>query len=178
MGRASATEQPGQRPGGHAPEVNELFSLDERQTILLAANMRQVQARSAADITVCQELGAACVTAQMYEETAALPLNGSVVLPDYFFRNLGVAWSQLIRLEPEEGSRAGAKQRATAAFLRYLRFGTISDGDRKAIEEGVLSLIPAPNHPRGAMETQQRQQPQQQQQPPQQQQPQQQPQQQ
>ena len=62
MGRASATEQPGQRPGGHAPEVNEFFSLDERQTILLAANMRQVQARSAADITVCQELGAACVT--------------------------------------------------------------------------------------------------------------------
>jgi len=33
----------------------------------------------------------------MYDETAALALNGSVALPDYFYRNWGVAYSQLIR---------------------------------------------------------------------------------
>ena len=82
----------------------------------------------------------------MYEATAALEpsLNGSVALPDYFFRNLGVAWSQLIRLEPREEGRAGAKQRAAAAFMRYLRFDTISTEDRTAVEQGVLSLIPTP----------------------------------
>ena len=96
----------------------------------------------------------------MYEATAALEpsLNGSVALPDYFFRNLGVAWSQLIRLEPREESRAGAKQRAAAAFMRYLRFDTISTEDRAAVEQGVLSLIPTPGAPAGALEAQHAQQ--------------------
>ena len=96
----------------------------------------------------------------MYEATAALEpsLNGSVALPDYFYRNLGVAWSQLIRLEPREESRAGAKQRAAAAFLRYLRFDGISKEDRDAIEQGVLSLIPTPGAPAGALEAQHAQQ--------------------
>ena len=96
----------------------------------------------------------------MYEATAALEpsLNGSVALPDYFYRNLGVAWSQLIRLEPHEESRAGAKQRAAAAFLRYLRFEGISTEDRTAIEQGLLSLIPTPGAPAGALEAQHAQQ--------------------
>ena len=91
----------------------------------------------------------------MYEQTAAMaPLNGSVAMPDYFFRNQGVAWSQLIRLESSENGRAGAKQRATAAFMKYLAFPDITDADRKTIEDGILSIIPAPTQPRGALEAQ------------------------
>ena len=83
-----------------------------------------------------------------------MQLNGSTTLPDYFFRNQGVAWSQVIRLETSEGGRAGAKQRATAAFMKYLAFPDITDADRKTIEDGILSIIPAPTQPRGALEAQ------------------------
>lgn len=54
------------------------------------------------------------LAAQLYEQTAAVPLNGSVVLPDYVYRNLGVAYSQA------RGRREAASPRdwcVTAAWL-------------------------------------------------------------
>jgi len=84
------------------------------------------------------------LAARMYEETRDVALNGSVALPDHYFRNLGVAYSQLIRLEPSEEGQAGAKQQVLRAFIRYLRFDSISADDRTAIENAVLSLIPPP----------------------------------
>ena len=84
------------------------------------------------------------LAARLYEETKDVMLNASMVLPDFYFRNMGVAYSQLMGLEPTEEGRAGAKQKATIAFLRYLRFDTVSDDDRKTVEQGILSLIPPP----------------------------------
>jgi len=37
--------------------------------------------------------------AHLYEQTQQIALNGSVTLPDYVFRNMGVAFSQLVQLE-------------------------------------------------------------------------------
>ncbi|KAL1515150.1 hypothetical protein AB1Y20_004211 [Prymnesium parvum] len=82
--------------------------------------------------------------ARLYDETHAVALNGSVALQDHYFRNMGVAYSQLIRLETSELGRARAKRLAARAFLRYLRFDTVGAADREQIEEGLLSLIPQP----------------------------------
>jgi hypothetical protein len=86
------------------------------------------------------------LASRLYEQLQTIQLNGSVALPDYVYRNMGVAYSQLIRLEPTAEGQAGAKQRAMKAFIRYLRFETISAVDRDQIEGGILSLVPPPSH--------------------------------
>ena len=50
------------------------------------------------------------LAARMYDETsdASRRLNGSTALPDHFYRNVGVAYSQLARLEPDDHAAAGA----------------------------------------------------------------------
>ena len=80
---------------------------------------------------------------RLYEETSTVSLNGSRSLPDYYYRNWGVAYSQIIGLEPSEEGRAGAKQHAAQAFMAYLKF-ELEPGDRTTVEHGVLSLIPPP----------------------------------
>ena len=97
----------------------------------------------------------------LYEQEDALALNGSRTLPDYFYRNWGVAYSQLLSLERSEEGVAAAKQRAAHAFLKYLAFESLEPTDRKTVEHGVLSLIPPP----AGMTRQAAQQQQQQQQP-------------
>lgn len=79
----------------------------------------------------------------LFEQSSQLRLNGSRVLPDFYFRNWGVAYSQLLGLEDSPEAVAAAKQRAAAGFLKYLSFN-ISDDDRRTIEDGVISLIPPP----------------------------------
>ena len=114
------------------------------------------------------------IAAKLYE-LGDVPLNGSQKRADFYYRNMGVAYSQLISLEHSEDSRAGAKQKAALAFLKYLAYDSLSEEDRTTVERGVVSLIPPPHgvqlppgaDPYGAH--QRRQQQQQQQQPPQQQ---------
>ena len=114
------------------------------------------------------------IAAKLYE-LGDVPLNGSQKRADFYYRNMGVAYSQLISLEHSEDSRAGAKQKAALAFLKYLAYDSLSEEDRTTVERGVVSLIPPPHgvqlppgaDPYGAH--QRRQQQQQQQQAPQQQ---------
>jgi hypothetical protein len=110
--------------------------------------------------------------AHLYEQTQQIALNGSVTLPDYVFRNMGVAFSQLVQLEVRaawlsccrvlrprlspssdgcgvlcqvsEDARAGAKQRAAQAFMKYLAYDTLQPDDRTQIESALLSLIAPP----------------------------------
>ena len=93
------------------------------------------------------------LAARLYEGLEAVVLNGSTAWPDFAYRNLGVAYSQLLRLESSLEGQAAAKQRATQAFIRYLRFETLSEEDRRTVEEGVMSLVAPP--PQGVPKQQQ-----------------------
>ena len=96
---------------------------------------------------------------RLFEQGSGIVLNGSRSLPDYYYRNWGVAYSQIIGLEPSEEGRAGAKQRAAQAFMSYLRFDSVEPDDRTAVEQGVLSLIPPPQgHQQAQAQQQQAQQ--------------------
>ena len=78
--------------------------------------------------------------ARMYDETVAVELNGSLRMPEYVWRNLGVAHSQLLRIEPGAAARAAARRRAASSFLRYLAHDTVDAADRETVEQAVLSL--------------------------------------
>ena len=63
---------------------------------------------------------------QLHEATHELPLNGSRKLPDFYFRNWGVAYSQLLSLDASAESTAALKQHAMGAFLKWA--GWADDG--------------------------------------------------
>ncbi|KOO43074.1 upf0679 protein, partial [Chrysochromulina tobinii] len=69
------------------------------------------------------------LAARLHEASHDLTLNGSRALPDYFFRNWGVAYSQLLATERSDEGVAALKQRAMNAFLKYLAFSTLTEED-------------------------------------------------
>ena len=80
----------------------------------------------------------------LYEHGDGIALNGSRTLPNYYYRNWGVAYSQFLGVASSPEEAAGAKQRATKAFLKYLAFSDVTGDDRVTVEHGVLSLLPPP----------------------------------
>ena len=84
------------------------------------------------------------LAARLHEASHDLTLNGSRALPDYFFRNWGVAYSQLLATERSDEGVAALKQRAMNAFLKYLAFSTLTEEDRFTVERSLVSLIPPP----------------------------------
>ena len=89
-----------------------------------------------------EEIKRFSIAARVYDEMADVALNASMVLESHFYRNMGVAFSQLVRLEPTAERRAQAKQRAAQAFLRYLKDPNLAESDRVQIEDGILHLVP------------------------------------
>ena len=89
-----------------------------------------------------EEIKRFSIAARVYDEMADVSLNASMVLESHFYRNMGVAFSQLVRLEPTAERRAQAKQRAAQAFLRYLKDPNLAESDRVQIEDGILHLVP------------------------------------
>lgn len=84
------------------------------------------------------------LSGSLYEEGSRVVLNGSRALPDYYYRNWGVAYTQLMALEASEEGQQALKQRTTKAFLTYLSFSSLSEEERTQVEQGVMSLIPPP----------------------------------
>jgi len=82
------------------------------------------------------------LAAGLYLETDRMqPLNGSEALPDNFYRNMAVAFSQLSRLELTESGRVKATRQAASSFMQYLAFDTLSLDDRRTVEQALLSLL-------------------------------------
>jgi hypothetical protein len=84
------------------------------------------------------------LAASIHESQKHLTFNGSREWPDFFWRNMGVSYSQLIHREESEEGQAASKQRAAQAFLTYLKHGTLAVEDRETVEQGLLTLLAPP----------------------------------
>ena len=80
--------------------------------------------------------------ASLYQQGSKTPLNGSRTLPDYYFRNWGVA-TRILGLEPSEEGRAGAKARPRPSAI-YLSWQPQPGGsDQRGARSPLLILPPA-----------------------------------